>query len=661
MHSPPDLVAIRKHQPDIDGLRGIASKLPSLIALALCLGLFASAAIYFCSIAYATVRGWAFPTTALIHSASAARWAAQNENILGSAVLLFACIGGAVRWLAPTDERWLTRIFTWSLPAIAIASLVLCISAMWSGIYRYGDQSSWAIGGLIQFSDSANYLSASIDHAMGLGYWTTPATYRPLAAAIRSILLSASGYSLPVMLMLQACLMGAAITFATVSVARWRGVWAGIAFFGLTYTYDRSFIQTTLTETTGIFFALLSIPYFIAALSQKSIKAAYIALALTTVALTVRMGSMFTIPALIIWIVWQFGNGTKDRFRISSIAAAIVLAVVVVSSSLGHLYADPRASGMGGNFAYTVCGITMGTDWTGCPSKFAANHPLTDSGTVRLLYEMAWANFLDRPVVSVWRLAEAVQRFIVDLPSVLLSGPTMAPTISAPLKLVISIICASGIVRLIVRKEFDARFWTLFWLAMLASSALIYMDAGQRAMAASFPLIALFFAMGIGSGGPHRTREVSTSAPVALLVTLAVAVIVTPWAIVRPEKTAIGSSDEMIVAGGSRMTGFLIVSNEDNLRKDVPSIRIGDLKSIVAQSGLERYQGLLQPNAPSVPFGFVFAPRLERGSQSGPAFIVPEEVLLRKDVPAWRFKVIRWNNPKPGNEKWYLVTSASPA
>ena len=72
------------------------------------------------------------------------------------------------------------------------------------------------------------------------------------------------------MLILQACLLAAAACFAAHAVARWRGIWAGIGFFALTYIFSRTFVPTTLTEAFGLFWALLSIPFFIEAFVTRT-------------------------------------------------------------------------------------------------------------------------------------------------------------------------------------------------------------------------------------------------------------------------------------------------------------------------------------------------------------------------------------------------------
>jgi hypothetical protein len=64
---------------------------------------------------------------------------------------------------------------------------------------------------------------------------------------------------------------------------------------------------------------------------------------------------------------------------------------------------------------------------------------------------------------------------------------------------------------------------------------------------------------------------------------------------------------------------------------------------------------------PPLPFGLVFAPRLEKGSVSAFLYIVPPEVVEHREVPSWHFNLKRWGY-KPGGygEYWFYVTKAEP-
>jgi hypothetical protein len=120
--------------------------------------------------------------------------------------------------------------------------------------------------------------------------------------------------------------------------------------------------------------------------------------------------------------------------------------------------------------------------------------------------------------------------------------------------------------------------------------------------------------------------------------------------------------DQAFVFGGPRMAGFLVVADDEPLRSDVPSLHLADFDAIVSRSNMEIYQELIHPVLPPLPFGFIYAPRLEKGVQSLTQFIVPAEVLERPSVPTWRFHLLRWGyKPTAGyGELWFYVTKAEP-
>ena len=673
---------------------------PYWMLAGLCYVALIASAVYIAVSLYALATGWAVPTTALIRWSPVAQWAARNEPYLGYLLVTCAGLGAIATWFAglnrhclrsvEREELMLRRLLLRCGILITACAFVFCTSAIWAGIVRPGDPNFANIGGLVPFTDGANYLTASHDQAKD-GFWNNIALRRPLAAAFRSVLLVFGNFSLQFMLILQACLVASAVCFAAHAVARWRGIWAGIAFFALTYIYDRDFVSTTLTEPLGLFWALLSIPFFIEAFVSRSVRPALVAFAMTTVALMTRMGSMFTIPALLVWLVWQFGQGAAAKLRICAVSLGILLGILGLNSLLQNAYGKGPGSTTG-NFSYVFCGLTMGTDWTGCLPKLAQEGKTSQEGEEALakhLYTMAWENFRAEPGVFFARLADSTEEFAADFPNVIWKGHRTA--IEEPDWLFRNALTAISLIGLLYiatqrAKAIEFGFWTLLWASIVASSSMMYFDQGSRTLAASHPLIALFFAMGMSSpvlapvGSPSRSG-LSRYGSLGLIVTAALFVCV-PWMAHRfsPIEAMVGDNllqkqDEALVFGGRRMSGFLVVEDGLPLRSDVPTLHLADFEAIIKQSDVESYQGLLHPVAPPLPFGFVFAPRLEKGALSFNQFIVPADVIERRDIPAWHFLLQPWRHKldasrnlpddsgnildAPGNY-WFYVTKAEP-
>jgi hypothetical protein len=669
-------------------LLAAALGIPGLILLGICgLGLIGSA-VYVASSIYASATGWTLPTTALIRWSPIAEWAARNEPYFGYLLLMLAGFGASASWLTgPTahhgklgesNELPLRFIALCSF-AVAVSAFILCMSATWAGIVRPDGFFVSNIGGLNPFFDAESYLAAAHDQARD-GFWNDVALNRPLAAAFRSALAFFGNFSLPAMLILQACLIAAATCFAAAAVAMWRGIWAGLAFFALTYIYARFFVPEALTESLGLFWALLSVPFFIEAFRSRSVQPALTGFAMTVVALTTRMGSMLTIPALLLWLVWQFGRDARARLRILAVACSILIGIFGLSSLLKNLYGTGQHPSSG-NFAYQICGLTMGTIWTGCLTKAdSEGKPLAHEPEARMnqLYSMAWENFKANPTVIFDRIVSINKLFFSQFPEVILKGYSLAiPEPNWFWRNTLTAVCLIGLLYAAGRRMtgLELAFWTLVWASIVGSASIIYADDGARTLAASHPLIALFLAIGFSSPatsaptGALPSSRLSQYGALGLILAAALFVCV-PWLAHRfspareiTDGTLVNKPGEAFVFGGRRMSGFLVIADDQPLRNDVPSVHLASFVVMVAHSNMELYQDLIHPVIPPLPFGFVLAPRLEQGVQSLSHFIVPAEVLERPDVPSWRFQFVRWGyrpNADGFQQLWFYVTRAEP-
>ncbi|MES2196613.1 MAG: hypothetical protein V4517_19500 [Pseudomonadota bacterium] len=674
-------IAVRRAEQPLS----ILVRAPYLILQGLCwLGLAGSAAYAACSL-YAWANGWALPTTALIRWSPVAQWAAQNELYFGHLLMMMAGCGAVVTWLGSSNanlrrsiessERTLLRLVFWCGIPIAASAFIFCTSAMWAGIDRAGDFHLGNIGGLIPFSDAGNYHTAAHDQVKD-GLWNETSLRRPLAAAFRSALLVMGGFSLTTMLILQACLLAAAACFAAYALAMWRGIWAATAFFGLTYIYTRTFVPTTLTEPLGLFWALLAIPFFIESFRTGAVRLALIAFAMTSIALMTRPGSMFTIPFLLLWLVWQFGRGVRAKLRIGAVSIGILIGITGLNSLLQKSYGSGTSPATG-NFAYVLCGLSIGTNWEGCPRKIAAEGApqLRGNALIGKLYGMAAENIRARPDIFLGRLAQGAEAFLTRFPEVIWKGN--GTEIKEPnwlWRTPLTVVCLIGLFIAARRAAApELAFWALLWISIVTSASIVFVDDGPRTLAASHPLIALFFAIGFSRAGLTPGEPSKASSPTSLsrygtlgLIVAAALFFCIPWAAHRFSPNGALAADglsakqgEAIVFGGRRMSGFLVVEDGAPLRHDIPTLHLADFDAVVRKSGVEYYQGLLHPVAPPLPFGFVFAPRVEKGVLSLNQYIVPAEVMERRDVAVWRFQLKRWGYTGLG-EYWYLVTHAEP-
>jgi len=113
------------------------------------------------------------------------------------------------------------------------------------------------------------------------------------------------------------------------------------------------------------------------------------------------------------------------------------------------------------------------------------------------------------------------------------------------------------------------------------------------------------------------------------------------------------------VFGGQRMTGFMVVADDTPLPENVPTMHFSTFVEIFKNSDLdELYVGLLNSRSPTVSFALVASARIENGATSNYQYVVPPEVLERRDVIAWQ---LEGQDRNPNSEgRWFDVTRAEP-
>ena len=655
-------------------------RFPLLFMRAASWALLLLAGSYLLASVYAFSTGWALPTAAPIHWSALAGRMARFEPLLHIGLLSIALVAFFASlissWLAATpaligDETRLGQFLRrWGL-GITVALFVFSVSAIWAGHAREADLNSSTIAGLIPFSDANGHFSASHDQARD-GIWSAFALRRPMAAAFRSTLMFFAAYSYSIALLLQTLLAACAVYFATRAVAAWRGLYAGLVFFSLSYVLIRTFLPVFLVEVLALTWVFLAIPFLIAALRQRSVHHALIALAMVTIALLIRPGSMFTIAAIYVWIILAFGTGVRRKIIVGTWASLVVLSAAAVSYLLQRTY-GVNAQLTGSNFSHSLCGLSIGTNWSGCLQRYKEVGQLqSEEALTTFLYQKAVENIMADPTTLLSRLYLSGKSFVEELPLTLWRGYLWWKDDVAELRTIFFALSVIGLAYVLLRRRErnEVLLWLLLIVSVVTSAAFVHFDEGRRVMSPAYPLLLLLVASGFATfpntplGG--RTPISPRSAAFGLVFTTGILVAV-PWIAhaVSPARKlaatlAIASPNEHLIIGGRRMTGILVVPDDQPLQTKIPSITESGFRQFLRLSNVEFYQGLMKPRSPTAPFAFIWAPRIEPGVASSHQYIVAPDVLLKPDVLAWRFTVSEWNRKPPHGIYWYFVDKAEP-
>lgn len=659
-------------------LANIIRVAPAISGFGLVIAATTLATLYAIITALAAVDNWALPSTAAIVQFPIWAAIAMSEPYSAEIVLWVAGVALIIGWALRSKvtarfDSYLERLLLIVGVPIIFCLLVLSASAQWSGLSRPGDLSGIAIAGLIPFSDANGYWADANDVVKD-GTFSAFSARRPLAQVFRTTLVAASGFNYATMVIVQCTALAAAIAFATLSVVRWLGLWAGIAFGALVYVTARDYATTSLTEPIGLFWALIAIPFFIEALRTNSFAHAAVAIAVFSISLTVRMGSMFTLPALLLWVIVSLRKDRINQMRGAALVGLAVLTIVGLNLGAARLYTKDLAL-VGGNFSYTVCGISIGGIWSDCGRIYEQEIPkaaLADEKAMNaFMYRKALENIVANPSVAAVRLADASIAFVKALPSVLTRGYMEAPPIWGSTTPVLIVLACIGLLRAArTMSQAESLFWLLFWSSAIVSAGFVFFDDGKRIMIGIYPLACLFVVRGWRGAGPipanslQRPLVMRARTGAAFVGGICLAGLLAPLVaqqFVRPSDYVLrpeNSAEDHFVFGGRRVTGVLVVADDQPRLPEAPTLLLSEFVRIIEQSGIEIYQHLVTPSPPQTPFAFIQSPSVVLGEPTTHQFITPPDVLT-KPVARWRLRGSPFGQI-PGNFDYWLLTNAEP-
>jgi len=619
-----------------------------------------------------TLAGWwsgyLLPNTAFFRWWPELNGLAKYEPGFGQVLLMISMTGLLAAWMAKFSgdqadafasvERALESGFRRFGLFVVLGLYLYSVGATWSGIPRPQDLSGSAIAGLVPFSDARGHFLGPYVQAW-TGEWSGWVLRRPLAAVFRSFCLVLVNYNNYSFLMLQVTGLAIATFFAIKALISWRGIWAGLTFFGLVFCQVRGYLPTHLTEPLGVFWALIAVPFLVRAIQFNRSGDAIAGFYLTLWALMIRMGAMFTIPALGLWaVISQLGH--RRKMAVAALwVSGLFLMVVGISSVVLKFYGAP-GSQVGSNFSYVICGLTHGTDWSGCGRIYAEELSFLQSEPEKVawLYSKAKETFLTDPQILALRLIDGARYFISGLPRFMIAGygGVMHPLFPKKIWLLV-FATGFGWVMWRRREKREIAFWILVVGSIFASAPFVIFDDGWRVMISSFVLVSLFLSCGFASplhqyvGTPSRfptnTSKAGISlyrcAPLALVTVLIVPVPILAYnydLIGRRDfpQIEISEGERLILGGKEKMAGFLVIPDGQSLPGKFPAIRESDFVQIVRNSGIERYQALTTPRLMyDPPFGFVAATTISQFG--GIIYITPPEVFTSIDSKPWIFKI----------------------
>jgi hypothetical protein len=357
----------------------------------------------------------------------------------------------------------------------------------------------------------------------------------------------------------------------------------------------------------------------------------------------------------VLWIAIAFGATLRQRLRVFAVGCVLVALVLLIQNLCAGLYGSPGAT-TGDNFAYTLCGLALGRDWTSCPKTFGQEFGrlTTEREQAAFMYSKAVEMIYQNPRLMISSMYQNVQTILDGTLDFMLAGYSGENSIIPERGL---LVLMPGLFFTMWRKRAHGEllFWVLMFTSMIVSASIIFRDDGWRSMAATWPLVALFLSLGCSSPAamnfPARCRPLLSARAGALMIAVVVALIIATPGLTRlwlgPEMARIANTrpapnaDQAILFGRT-LTGFVVIPDDVPLPKTVPALHATDFVSLIENVHMERDFGrFMDATMKRVPFAFVTAARINNPTgQFEQVYIAPVEILTARSAVAWRVTMV---------------------
>ena len=639
--------------------------------------------IYIGAFLYGLLSGHTFPSREIfLFFPSLASVFAQPESLLqppflAKVLFFYACAGFLLSSLLQRgnqQEIWY-RLFARSREQWSAISILLVCSLLFATMgeesFSYASDSGYFLfAGHVPFSDANDFYRDYAEYFY-TGMMNDHGLRRPVAAFMGATIYWLAGNNPAIALQLQCLLLCFALWVSCATVNKFFGVWSSIACLALEYGYCclGKYSFNFMTEPLGFFWGAIAAALWLQAMHEKRLFWDLAAFSATLIGLLTRMGTMFLVPALFLYILWRWRTPFPARGWWKKPLCGLSICIIAIAM-LNMVFAS-RGNGdsqqTGSNFAYSFAGLTLGGNWYTAYKLYEKQlQALPDEKQQsRFLYSQGVENLLHSPDVFFIRVGQGEWGFLRYFNFYLFHKWAL--------------VCLVGALLIIRRKIIFTKITTVFWVAIWGGIALsipfIYFDGYSRIIFFIYPLVACFFSLALAQrndvplgADPHiagAIPRVAVGLSCALLL-LMVSVALFPRLhmsedIQRMKKYAasLPKKDDSRFLVDARNMALLVVP--DGVKPDpiVPSMTWSTFKAKYKKFAPAVYEDLFTGAFPKPPFVALTQVPLSGPKGRFNCFIAPPEVMSQKAVLLWDLETAaEIKAPKGG--LWKIVAKATP-
>lgn len=278
-----------------------------------------------------------------------------------------------------------------------------------AGLWASGNTQSVVLSGLIPLTDAAGYYSDAIRLQYGMDVSNFTAM-RPFFAGVLSFFLWLSERNLMIAVSIFTSITGFSCYLACREIQRTHGAEIAVFFLLLIFLYYRHHSGTTMSETLGVAVSLFAVALLWRGISAQKEWITLFGIGMIALALNVRPGAMFVLPALLLWGGWAFRGHGNFSLKFFGLGAGIVLLVFYANSKMIDFVAG--SSGVAfENFAWAFYGLASGgNSWTYIFEAHPELGLLKDTEVTPAIYRLAFELILTEPSLIIkgaffyWRM-----------------------------------------------------------------------------------------------------------------------------------------------------------------------------------------------------------------------------------------------------------------
>ncbi|MBI3170632.1 MAG: hypothetical protein HYZ22_19295, partial [Chloroflexi bacterium] len=278
-----------------------------------------------------------------------------------------------------------------------------------AGLWASGNTQSVILNGLIPLTDAAGYYTDAtrLQYGMDVSNFTA---MRPFFAGLLSFFLWLSDKNLMTAVAIFTAIAGFSCFLACREIQRTHGVEVAVFFLILIFLYYRHHSGTTMSESLGVPVSLLGVALLWRGISAQKEWFALFGIGMIALALNVRPGAMFVLPALLLWGGWTFRGERKFSFKFFGLGAAAVLLVFYANSRMIDFVASSGGVAFE-NFSWAFYGLASGgKSWTYIFESHPELQLLKDTEVTPAIYRLAFEQILADPSLIIkgalfyWRM-----------------------------------------------------------------------------------------------------------------------------------------------------------------------------------------------------------------------------------------------------------------